>query len=369
MKKVSLEDYLSKLYYDPKSLAGFEDARALFKVAKKDKKDVTYDKIEEFLRKQDVYTMNRAVKRNFRRNRVVVSGIDDQWDADLADLSRYDKENEKMKYLLLVIDIFSRYAWAQPIPNKEATTIVNAFDEIIKQGRKPKRLRTDSATDFTSKEFQEYVKKKGINHFTTHGEKQANYVERLIKTIKSKIFKYMIGMNKSKYLDVLQDIMSTYNSSWHSGIKMEPKNVNKENERMLWWQMYWPRDTLEELVPQTAFRYKAGDKVRMSLLPSKLQREYMNKWTGEVFKISERFRRDFKKLYTLLDWFNTPVEGTFYEEELQLVDHDADHEYHIEKILGREGDQVKVKWKYWPEKFNSLIPVSAIKDYTEWQSI
>ena len=76
----------------------------------------------------------------------------------------------------------------------------------------------------------------------THNEKQANYVERFIKTIKNKIFKYMVEKNSPRYIEVLPKIVHSYNRTWHSGIRSEPINVNKTNEKQLWWQMYWPKE-------------------------------------------------------------------------------------------------------------------------------
>ena len=73
-----------------------------------------------------------------------------------------------------------------------------------------------------------------ITHFTTHNEKQANYVERLIKTIKNKIRRYMSQKRTERYIDVLQDMVNSYNKTWHSGIQSEPIIVNKNNEKKLW---------------------------------------------------------------------------------------------------------------------------------------
>ena len=91
-----------------------------------------------------------------------------------------------------MIDIFSHYGWVEPLKDKTANEIVKAFDKVLQEARIPKRLRSDSAKDFTSEKFQKYVKSKKITHFVTYTEKQANYVERFIKTLKSKIFKYMV---------------------------------------------------------------------------------------------------------------------------------------------------------------------------------
>ena len=126
--------------------------------------------------------------------------------------------------------------------DKTATQIVDAFDKILSEGRIPKHLRSDAAKDFTSDKFQKYVREQKIVHFVTHNEKQANYVERFIKTLKSKISQYMIEKNTRRYIDVLQKIVTSYNHTWHSGIRSEPVNVNKQNEKQLWWQMYWPKE-------------------------------------------------------------------------------------------------------------------------------
>ena len=118
---------------------------------------------------------------------------------------------------------------------------LTAFNKILSEGRKPRRLRSDAATDFISKEFQRNLKQKGVTHFTTHSEKQANYVERFIKTIEGRIWHHIRASNSRRYTDVLLELVSSYNKSWHTGIQSEPINVNKENENKLWWQMYWPK--------------------------------------------------------------------------------------------------------------------------------
>ena len=168
--------------------------------------------------KNKILTVSIKLLREIFKDCVIVSGIDDQFDADLASFISYANDNDGYKYLLVVIDIFSRYAWVEPIKDKTANEIVQAFNKIISEGRIPRRLRTDGATDFTSKKFQDYVKSKKIVHFTTHGVKQANYVERFIKTIKSKIYRYIVQQNTPRYIDILPKLVKSYNNSWHSGI-------------------------------------------------------------------------------------------------------------------------------------------------------
>ena len=88
-------------------------------------------KLKKWIQNQESYSRNKAVKRKFQRGKVVVAGIDDQFDADLASFISYADENDGYKYLLAVIDIFSRYGWVEPIKDKTAIQVISAFDKIF----------------------------------------------------------------------------------------------------------------------------------------------------------------------------------------------------------------------------------------------
>ena len=98
-----------------------------------------------------------------------------------------------------------------------------------------------------------------------------------------------------------------------------------------------------------------------------IDREYSQKWTGELFKIDTRFRREGVPVYTILDWDGERVDGTFYEPELQPVTIDPTTEYRVEKILKRrvrnKRKEVLVRWLHWPKKYDSWIPETDVKDY------
>ena len=241
-----------------------EDYMILLK--KEGKYRLSHGQIKKWLQKQNSYSINKTAKRNFQRSRVIVSGIADQFDSDLASFIPYSNDNDGYKYLLVVIDIFSGYAWVEPIKDKTGNEIVKAFDKTISEGRIPGRLRTDGTTDFTSKKFQDYIKSKKNTHFTTYGVKQANYVERFIKTIKSKIYRYTVQNNIHRYIDVLDKLVKSYIHTWHSGIQAIPSQVTKKNENELWWQMYWPKHKFikREKQKKVAHKFNIGDKVRVS---------------------------------------------------------------------------------------------------------
>ena len=367
------EKYLEKIYFDPTHPASFEGPDRLYKTVKKEGKfNITHAQIKKWIQNKESYSRNKGVLRNFERGRVIVAGIDDQFDIDLASLASYADENDGYKYLLVVIDIFSRYGWVEPIKDKSSTEIINAFQKILDEGRIPRRVRSDAAKDFTSNAFKDFLKDKGIFQMITHSEKQANYVERFIKTMKSKIFRYMVERNSPRYIDILPKVVDSYNKTFHTGIRMEPINVTKRNEKELWWQMYWPKEKYVAEIKKkkkkskgVAFQFKIGDKVRTTYVRNAFQREYSSRWTAEIFKIVRRYMRQGQPIYKLVDWYDDPVEGTFYQKELQKVDNTDDDMFKIEKVLKYRGRgrtrEAYVKWLGWPKKFNSWILASELK--------
>ena len=373
MTQQQKHQYLENLYFDPANPASFRGADAVYKQVKKDNRyQFTHKEIAKWIQNQEAYSRNRAAVGKFRRDRVIVKGIDDQFDADLAQLDRLHRANDGYNYLLCVIDIFSRYAWVKPLKTKEGNEVVRAFNRIISQGRKPERLRTDAGREFTSGTFQNYCKRKKIRHFTTHNETQANYAERFIKTLKTKIFRYLNHTNKERYIDVLPDIVEAYNNTFHSGIQSEPINVTKENENKLWWQMYWPKTKCDpakfkKRKKLNLFTFQVGDYVRISAIRHKFTREYDEKWTAEIFKVARRYIRRGMPIYKLKDWYGEDIKGSFYQKELQKVENAEEATYKIErpitKYRGRRPNrEAYVSWVGWPKKFNTWIPESEIKD-------
>lgn len=360
------ELYLELLYFNPKNPGSYQSPQRLkAQVDKEGKHSITLEQIVAYLQDQESYSVNRKVFRNFQRSRVLVTGIDDQWEADLADVQEYKKDNENVRYLLFVIDVFTRFLWVEPLSDKTSDEVADGFDAILKETqRHPRRLRTDGGSEFTAVTFEKMLKGENISHIVTHSEKQANYVERVIQTIKKRMLRYMIEANTREYLKILPPLVFSYNHTWHSGIENRPVDItSKADERKLWWQTYWGREPYSsKRKKKVRFKFNLGDIVRMSVIRSAFQREYMSRWTMELFKISDRFVRQGQPIYKLVDWANDPVKGTFYEPQLQRTKEPA--VYKVEKIVKYKGKgkakKALVQWKGWPKKFNSWEPAAAV---------
>lgn len=226
----NINTILSELYYSPKNPASFSSSEKLYNAAQKFNPKITLQQVKNWLSSQYTYTLHKNVKRKFERNKIFVIQIDQQWQADLVDLQNFAKENQNCKYLLTVIDCFLKYAWVIPIKQKTANEVIETF-KIIFQEKKPQYLQTDKGKEFLNKNFLNYLESKNVKHFTSHNDKiKCAIIERFNRTLKEKMFKYFTAVGSRKYIDILQDLVTSYNKSVHRTIKLAPENVSKENE-------------------------------------------------------------------------------------------------------------------------------------------
>ncbi len=348
------EKELEKIYYDPKHPASFSGPYILYKTLQKEGKKVSLSEIKKFLRTQDTYTLHRSVRRPYRRNHVVVYGIDDQWDMDLIDMIPNAKTNQGVQYILAAIDIFSRYVFLQPLKSKKALEVIEAMKIIFKE-RKPQYLRTDKGSEFISSVTQNFMKDNDIVHFVSHNSTKANYAERVIRTIKNKIVKYFTRTQQHEYVSQLQNFAYSYNHTKHRTINMSPAEVNSENEAPLWKQMYLDKEKKKKR--KSRYKFKIGDTVLLSYDKTQKQfyKDYDYSWSAEVHTITHRYRRQNIPVYKVRGFDGVSIEGTFYQSELQKVTYDPDRAFLVEKVLKKKGKKVLVRWLGWPKQYDSWI--------------
>ena len=362
---VSWEDYLKDIYYNPKNPASYAGPEKLYRYFRKTGRFVISKyKIRKWLQRQEPYSLQRPVRRTYARNKIVVSGIDDQWSADLMDMVKFTKYNNGTSYVLVVIDVFSKYLWLRPLKDKKGLTVATALEDIFKEGRQPSRLRTDRGQEFRARQVQTLLRSRNIKHLLTNNETKAAVAERVLKTIKTRIYRYFTYKQSYSYADKLQSFADSYNETYHRTIGMSPSTVTKNKETGIWWRMYWPKKTEVSSKTRKPFRFKVGDQVRISHLRNVFTREYDDKWTGEIFTISQKILRGGLPLYRLKDYNGETIDGTFYQSELQKVDVQDDDMWKIESVLKTRGKgsnkQFYVKWLHWPKKFNSWIKADDV---------
>ena len=158
-----MDEYLTQVYYNPKRSGGLGGVERLYRDVKKDGKyDISRAQLKKWLMKQDTYTLHKPARRHYKRNRVIVGGIDELWQMDLADMQAIATDNDGYRYLLVCIDVFSKYVWVIPLKTKTGPALVTAFKKILESGRKPQKIQTDQGTEFFNKHFKDLMKEEEI---------------------------------------------------------------------------------------------------------------------------------------------------------------------------------------------------------------
>lgn len=370
LEQKKIDSILKKIYCDLSTAGSYLGPDKLYTVLKnKGITNIGKHTVRKWLQNQDNYSLQKPVRQSFKKARVVVAGIDDQFDADLADVSNISHENDGVKYLLVVIDIFSKYLWIQPLKNKTAHEVVKGFKHIFDGGRTCKKLRTDNGSEIISKVTRAYLKREGIYYFTTQNSNtKANIAERVIQTIKNMMYRYFTENRTHRYIDVLEDIVKSYNATPHKSLNnIAPKDVSKNNEADIWAHMYLkPKKSKKNVIP---YHFKIGDLVRLSHKNMLFDRSYDEHFTRDIFKIKQRMRMQGIPMYKVKDFQNEPIKGNFYESELQKVQKDEDALWFIEKKLKKRKRNGVIQWlvkfEGWPNKYNQWIPEKDVKEVLE----
>ena len=139
--------------------------------------------------------LHKPIIRKFEKRKVHVAFKDNIWGADLADMQLLSKYNKGIRFLLCVIDIFSKYAWVVPLKDKKGVSIATAFQSILKQSnRKPNKIWVDKGSEFYNASFKKLLRNNDIVIYSTNNEGKSVVAERFIRKLKSKFYKYMTSI-------------------------------------------------------------------------------------------------------------------------------------------------------------------------------
>ena len=305
--------------------------------------------------------MKHAKKRitKFERNQIVVNGINDTWQIDLCDMRSLKNENNNYQYILTVIDVFSKKAWAFKLKDKKGTTVLEALKPLLKN-TKPKKIHADQGTEFFNKDCEKYFKQNAISLYYINSEVKAAVVERFNRTLKERMWRYFTYSKSLKYIDILDDLTDSYNKTYHRSIKTTPDSVNQKNSSQIFLNLYG----LNHRKKSFKFLFQVGDHVRLSKSKRQFEKGYTNNWTKEIFVIHQQVVNE-NPTYVIKDLNDEIILGKFYENELQKVTINKDKQYEIDQILKtRKIDNKKeyfVSWVGYPSSFNSWVKEKDFK--------
>jgi len=248
--------------------------------------------------------IHKKVIRKFDRRQVFTSYTDDIWCADLLDMSNLKNKNKKITFLLTVMDIFSRYAWVIPLKKKSEKEVLEGFKSI---GHFPVNLWTDEGKEFYNKSFKELCREAHINLYHTFSGLKSVFIERFNRTIKLKIYQHLDEFQTEKYLDVLPELVATYNDTVNSSTGQTPNAIYLDHKL--------PTKKVT-ITPDTVEAFKVGDFVRISKQKGLFEKGYTHNYSKEVFKVKSVDTSDTPITYELEDQMDEKIDGQFYKQEL-----------------------------------------------------
>jgi hypothetical protein len=257
--------------------------------------------------------LHHRVIKSFPKRRVYVNSIDQTWAVDLIDIQQYSKQNKHYKYLLAVIDIFSKYGWLIPLKNKTGLTVSEELKNLFKQ-RKPMYIWSDKGSEFYNRQVKELFKNNNIKLYSTENEEKSSVVERWIGTMKQHMYKYFTANKTFKYYDILDKLVKNYNNTIHSSIKMTPVEASKLKNEITVYKNLYPEK--EEKIKKPKF--KVGDRVRITKKKGKFEKGYTTRWTKEIFIIVKVLNTN-PVTYKINDLKGEEIKGGLYEQELQIT--------------------------------------------------
>jgi Integrase core domain/Chromo (CHRromatin Organisation MOdifier) domain len=325
---------MNKLYYDATNPASYGGIVPLALEAKNGIKST-----ENWLKTQDAYSLHKPIRKKFVRRKTIAKGINDLFQADLVDMQSLSRFNDNNRFILACVDVFSKKAFAIPLKDKSGGSLVGALGKIFAD-TVPNMLQTDRGTEFLNHRVQDLLKQYNIRHYWSFNDEiKASCVERWNRSLKSRMY---------RWIDVLQDLVDSYNKSFHRTIAMAPNDVTPENSRQIAERMYPPKTA-------PIWKLQIGDHVRITKYKHIFVKGYKQNWSEELFVIDLRYSTT-PVTYGLRDLAGEEIKGKFYEEELQKVIK-TDQDYIVEKVLKTRKRKGRVehfvKWQGYADKFNS----------------
>ena len=295
--------------------------------------------------------------KRFERRSVYASAVDEIWTADLVDVHQYARQNRGFTFILVVLDVFSRYAWARPLKSKHGNRVADAFEDIFTGGRKPAKLWTDRGTEFFNANMRRVLEANNIQLYSTHNEGKAMIAERFIRTLRSKIESNYILAQQTVWYDILPQLLHEYNTTPHRSIRMSPDDASKpENFRAVYRTQF--RRVFKQKMPE----FDVGDNVRISVHKGMFEKGATINWSEEIFQVRELVTYTRPITYRLKDLAEEEVDGAFYNEQLQKTEQEI---YRVDKVLRRRQKrdgtrEIYVRWSGYTDKFNQWVPADDI---------
>ena len=237
------------------------------------------DLIKTFI--NEIYS--RPPNKNYETNKTMIKSIDDTWSSDLLDMNDYGiKNNKGYRYILIIVDNFSKFGWTIPLKNKYAQSITDAFSQNIKTSRrKPNLLETDDGEEYVNKIFNEFLNNNKIKRYSRYTDKGAVFAERFNRTIRNLLKKPVFEKGNANWISELPSVVKKYNNTIHHSIKMTPNQASKKsNEKLVY-------SNLQDRRVKRQAKFKLGDLIRTADIKRVFSKGDSTNYSYKLYTITE----------------------------------------------------------------------------------
>jgi hypothetical protein len=332
------EDIIRKAYYDP--AIGFTGVEKLYRHLKG---TVTRNDIKKFLEKQEIHQIS---KKNYGKEGSFVPQYPlYEFQIDLIYLE--NKHLNKASYGLVCIDTFTKVGDIELLKRKSAPEVVKAMEKILLKMGSPEYIYCDEGSEFNNAEFKGLMKRYNIELIFTL--RHATIVERLNRTIKELLYKYLESTNSKTITNVLPKIISNYNNSYHKTIKMKPIDVNKSNQNKVL------KNILEQATIKNRPLINVGDMVRVQLKRKAFDKGYRPKYSKPIFRVARK-----EGSYYIIDGLQRKYLRAFIEKvgisekNLNHPDLEGTNEGHLKELAKRPISEESIQRKNQIIQDNSI---------------
>lgn len=327
--------YVKDLYYNARGESSFGSAQALYRRIKKEGRfNIKKKDLIKYLQGQEVYHSHIVKKRQKRYARIVVPSPGHQVEFDSAYMPFPDRNRNK--YLVAGIDAFSRKVAARAVPSLKAPVVNRAVNEVLNElGHRYSFLRADKGGEYTSRVFNQTLRRRNIKRILAFEPHKAQIIERFFRTLKSKTYKMLQHTGDHRWPRHIQDIIYSYNHTPHRSLfGLSPSEVTGDKVPTVWRKMKL-RDLQAQPLPHRP-RFKVGDKVKIRKTRGNFEKEYNEQVEPRYVIIDKIDMPGNNELYTVKTRQGQRLEGRFRPEQLEKVQVNAETVYRVERIVARK---------------------------------
>lgn len=355
---VAIEDVpelLKQIYFNPAS--GYLSANKLYSAAHAIYAGIPRRVVREFISKVSSFQETRPSKPIRTIKPIAAKRPYSHWQVDLIDLSMYKGSNNGYTFALTCIDLFTKKAHAKKLLTKSAQRVRDAMQLILNQNpKKPSIIQSDNGSEFISSEFKALLDENSIKHVTSSSYTPSSNgaIERFNKTLKTMMFRYFTANSTKRWIDIIESLVESYNSSKHDVTKKIPNELDMA--RLDHEDVDHAKDNIQQKAEKSITRMNygqlsVGDYCRVSLQTfveirkQQFRKGFERNWSRELYIVTKRIERKAKgkqiDQVEAVDKDNLVERTDYYKLKRADNDESMPGYYHISRLLAARSDQIE----------------------------